>query len=197
MKHSILNICGWLHQWHSRAKCTLKQSHRAWIHSPSHYINTASFSGCGCFISSVALGDSSHTSRPRRFLCHSFTAVPTVQCWGWLCAQTGDRHSGPAVWLVPNILDLLRSLDFQLVEDDSPSGIGRVNSTGELVCSLSLSFTFSHIIPPLSLKCFNCFCWAEEEKIRKVGFCQSNHIVLSILIMRVGLCISSHLGKQS
>lgn len=165
MKRSILNVCGWLHQWHSRTKCTLKQSHRAWIHSPSHYINTASFSGCGCFISRVALGDGSHTSRPRCFLCHSFTALPAVQCQGWLCTQTGDRHWGPAVWLVPNILDLLRSLDFQLVEDDSPSGIGRVNSSWRTGVFSLLIFHFLPHTPPLS---FNCFYWAGEEKIRKV-----------------------------
>lgn len=114
------------------------------------------------------------------------TALPFVthsqQCQGWLCTQTGDRHSGPAVWLAPNILSLLGSLDFQLVEDDSPVGLG------ELSWETLLIFHFLPHTPPLSLKCFNCFYWAGEEKISKVGFCQSNHLVVSILIMKVGLC---------
>lgn len=55
------------------------------------------------------------------------------------CSVTGTKHTQPA-----GISD---GLDFQLVEDDSPVGLGELTQAGELVCSLSLSFTFSHIHP--------------------------------------------------
>lgn len=189
MKHSISNVCGRLHQWNSRAKCFLKQSHRAWIHSPNHSINTASFSGCGCLISSVALGDGSRTSRPRRFLLSLTHTSPTVERQGWLCTQTGgqlwgeDTQSMQCDWYQKHSTcwDLWRA-GFPAGGRWFSSGIGRVDSSwGTGVFSL-LIFHFLPHTTPLSLKCFNCFYWAEEKKRSKVGFCQSNHLVLSILI---------------
>lgn len=75
--------------------------------------------------------------------------VPKIEGQGWLYTQSGGQTLSPCSVTGTKLTQPPKVSDFQLVEDDSPVGSGELIGVNweELVCSLSLSFTFSHIHP--------------------------------------------------
>lgn len=201
MKQSILNVCQRLHQWHLWANCILKQSQRAWIHSLNRYSKTCQSERMHLFNlrGSTESWQSHIPATVLHFVIglHQFFPVTTAKGWFILkrgkvavrgshwgtCSMTGTKPS-PSDW------DRHPRSPMGWIFSRRPmavcSGIGRVNSSWGTGVFSFLIFHFLPPTPPLSFKCSNCFCWAEEEQRSKVASCQSALFSVSVEMRGLG-----------